>query len=132
MTEINTVKHQLLLSDWAKKIAACQSSALTVNEWCQRQNINSKTYYYWLKRVREYSLQQITSNLTSNVPVTKSISDPVPVEEKVTFKKLEVESPIANMQPAVIIRLPNATLEISNNATQHTVEAVLLALKTIC
>ncbi|MBQ1241560.1 MAG: IS66 family insertion sequence element accessory protein TnpB, partial [Lachnospiraceae bacterium] len=60
---------------------------------------------------------------------------PVPIdvpEKPVTFKKLEVTSPLPNTQAAVIIRLPNATLEINEGASQQTVQAVLLALQSVC
>lgn len=53
------------------------------------------------------------------------------MESSTHFKQLEVQVPTANTQAAVIIHLPSATLEIQNGATQQTVEAVLLALKSI-
>ena len=52
--------------------------------------------------------------------------------EPVTFKKLEVQSLVPDTQAAVIIHLFDATLEIHNGANQQTVEAVLLALKSVC
>lgn len=55
---------------------------------------------------------------------------PVPAEDKVvTFKRLEVESA---MQPTVIVHLANATVEIQVGTDRQTVEAALLALKTVC
>ena len=54
------------------------------------------------------------------------------MESSTHFKQIEVQAPTANTQAAVIIHLPSATLEIQNGATQQTVEAVLLALKSIC
>ena len=41
-------------------------------------------------------------------------------------------SPLSDTKAAVIIRLPNATLEINEGASQQTVQAVLLALQSIC
>ena len=31
----------------------CQGSGMTVKNWCQANGINLKTYYNWLKKVRE-------------------------------------------------------------------------------
>lgn len=59
---------------------------------------------------------------------------PVPVTEEkpAVFKKLEVVSPLPDTKAAVIVRLPNATLEINEGVSQQTVQAVLLALQSVC
>ena len=46
--------------------------------------------------------------------------------------QLEVQEPLSNLQPAVVIHLPGATIDICEGTSQQTVEAVLLALKRIC
>jgi len=131
MARITDVKHQLLLSQWAEHIHNCQTSGMRVPDWCQSMGLNVKTYYYWLKRVREQSLSNLPSE-TLNVPMAKRNNIPIASEEKISFRKLEVTSPIPNMQAAVVVRLPYATVEVTNDATQRTVEAVLLALRSIC
>ena len=74
-TEIQTVKNQMTLKNWAEEVAECQSSGMTVSAWCELHGINVKTYYYHLRRVRE-------SLLTENrvVPLsTKNISDNIEI-----------------------------------------------------
>ena len=127
MSRISEVKHQILLSEWAERIQNCQTSGMKVPEWCSLNGINVKTYYYWLKRVREKALACIPS-----APSAASVNANLPAaEEKISFRSLEVQVPIPSFQAAVIIKLPNATLEVANDVTQHTVEAVLLALKNV-
>lgn len=128
MSRISEAKHQLLLAEWAERIHNCQTSGLKVPEWCSLNGINVKTYYYWLKRVREKTLACIPAT----PPVVPVNTDMAVSEDKIAFKPLEVQVPLPNMQAAVIVRLPNATLEVTNDATQHTLEAVLLALKSTC
>lgn len=124
MDKIANVKAQLRLQEWAQIISDCQSSDMTVAAWCEINNINIKTYYYWLRKVRNHTLEH-TPALTEKLPA--------PVEDKpVTFKRLEVESPVSGMQPAVIVHLGNATVEISAGTDRQTVEAVLQALKAVC
>lgn len=128
MSRISEAKHQILLAEWADRIHNCQTSGMKVPEWCNLNGINIKTYYYWLKKVREKSLACI-----SNASPVVSVNEHLPAaEDKISFKSLEVQVPLPNMQAAVIVRLPNATLEVTNDATQHTLEAVLLALKSTC
>lgn len=57
-TEIQTVKNQMTLKNWAEEIAECQSSGMTVSAWCELHGINVKTYYYHLRRVRESLLTE--------------------------------------------------------------------------
>lgn len=132
MSQISSIKHQLRLTEWAQMIRECQNSDLTVLDWCTANNINPKTYYYRLKQVREQSLNNLPAKIKSQLPAAQESSLAQTEENNITFRKLEVQSPLPNMQAAVIVRLPNATLEVTNDSTERTLEAVLLALKAVC
>ena len=74
-TEIQTVKNQMTLKNWAQEVAECQSSGMTVSAWCELHGINVKTYYYHLRRVRESLLTE-----SHVVPLsTKNISDNIEI-----------------------------------------------------
>jgi len=119
MDKVTKVRKYIKREQWKTLIKDCQSSGMTVTDWCKTNGICEQTYYRNLKLLRE--------ELCESLPV------PVDVPEKpVTFKKLEVTSPLPNTQAAVIIRLPNATLEINEGASKQTVQAVLLALQSVC
>lgn len=118
MDQVTKVRKYLKREEWKTLIKECQSSGMTVTAWCKTNGICEQTYYRNLKVLRE--------ELCENLPV------PINVQEKpVAFKKLEVTS-LPNTQAAVIIRLPQATLEISEGASQQTVQTVLLALQSVC
>lgn len=120
MDQVTTLKRRLRNEEWRKIIQDCQSSGIPVYRWCKENGICEQTYYKYLKRIR----QEICDALP--VPIK-------PDEEKpVVLKKLEVQAPIQNTKAAVIIRLPQATLEISEGTSQQTIQAVLLALQSIC
>ena len=92
---------------------------MSVRDWCKANSVCEQTYYRNLRRLRE----EICESL------------PVPViepEKPMTFQKLEVQTPSPDLQAAVIIHLPAATIEVRNGTSQQTVEAVLLALRNIC
>ena len=125
MNNIANVKTQLRLQQWAQQIEACQQSGLPVTEWCNANNIRTNTYYYRLKQVREHTLNALQIHAEEIVATQ-------PQEPPVTFKQLEVKSPISGMQAAVIIHLPEATVEIAQGTDQKTLEAVLLALRSTC
>lgn len=119
MDEVTTVKKYLKKEQWKQLISECQSSGMSVRDWCSLNHICEQTYYRNLRKLREEICEQL--------PV------PVEVPEKpVAFKRLEITSPIPNTHAAVIIRLPQATLEIAEGTSQQTIQAVLLALQSVC
>ena len=122
MNQVTRTRKFLKKEEWKMLILHCQSSGLTVASWCERNNICQQTYYR--------NLQKLRAELCESFPI------PVELPERpIEFKKLEVQTvqtSIQNIQAAVIIHLPNASLEINNGATQQIVESVLLALKNIC
>lgn len=119
MDQVTKVRKYLKREQWKTLIKECQSSGMTVTAWCRTNGICEQTYYRNLKRLRE--------ELCESLPVPINV-----LEKPVAFKKLEVATPLPSTQAAVIIRLPQATLEISEGASQQTVQAVLLALQSVC
>ena len=55
--EIAIVKKNIRLQEWSRQIEEQRASNLSVQEWCQQHDINSKTYYYHLRKVREELLR---------------------------------------------------------------------------
>ena len=68
MNEIGKVKKEVQLKKWAEMVQRRNESGLTVVQWCADNNINIKTYYYRLKKVREAMCNEIESH--DIVPVT--------------------------------------------------------------
>ena len=124
MDQVSIAKSELRFQQWTKLVAECQSSQMTVKAWCELNNINIKTYYYWLHKIRAKAL--------GNAPVPAVSQEPAAIEPPVKFRKLGVQTPVSGMQAAVVIRLPQASVEVSAGTDQQTVEAVLRALRCIC
>lgn len=131
MDQILSVKKTVRLQYWQQRIDEFNSSGMILREWLEQNNITKDTYYYWLRKCRTASFENLPAEVKSQLPeeINSQLSASV---AKPKLKKLEVTSPFPNMQAAVIVRLPYATIEVTNDAAQRTVEAVLLALKSTC
>lgn len=123
MDQFLPVKKAVRLQMWQQRINEYHSSGMHLKEWLEQNNITRDTYYYWLRKCRASAVENLPAELKSQMPVP---------DDTITFKKLEVQTTLPDSQTAVIIQLPNATLEVVNGASKQTVEAVLLALKSTC
>lgn len=121
MDRITKVKRQVSLERWKSIITECQASGTPVYIWCKENGICEQTYYKKLKILREQELDKLPTELTT-----------VPEDKPAVFKKLEVTTPVPNTQAAVIIRLNGVTVEINEGTSQQTIQAVLLALQSVC
>lgn len=122
MNKIAQVKSQLRLQKWAEQIDECQSSNMSVTDWCSANGIATNTYYYRLKKVREHTLELLPDSSSALCEARSEIS----------FKKLEVKTSAPGLIPAVTVHLPHATIEVPEGISRHTIEAVLLALRATC
>ena len=115
MDKITETKTEFRLRQWTQIIKTCQASGCTVVAWCSQNNVNIKSYYYWLRRVRYQACESgslVTQrNKQAIVPVTFQ-------ETKATV--------------AVTIHLPSISVDIHDGTSRETIETVLSALRTIC
>lgn len=116
MDQVTKVRRQLNREQWKNLINECRSSGMTVKNWCKANGICEQSYYHNLKLLREEML--------SSLPVPVNGSD----EKPAVLKRLEVQNPVPNTQAAVIIHFNGATVEIKEDTSRQTIQAVLLAL----
>ena len=122
MDQVTKVRRQLKREEWKSIISECRSSGMPVKAWCREHGIVEQTYYKNLKKLREEMLESLP------VPIVQDDYDTKPA----LFKKLEVSTPVPNTKAAVIIHLGGATIEVNEGTSQHTIQAVLLALQATC
>lgn len=114
------VTHKYRLNQWTQNIRECRSSGQTVAAWCAEHNINPKSYYYWLKRIRTAACEALPSLKTEdnsivpiNIPIQAAGSN---------FARQETSA-------AIVVRFDAVTLEIRNGASPSLIENTLRALQ---
>ena len=122
--DVQRVSKEYRFNYWTESIKACRNSGQTVSSWCEEHNVNVKSYYYWLRKIRTAACNSIP-NKQSIVPL-KISGSLAPVLSEI---KAPANEPV---QPAIILRLNSAVIEIQNGATSSTIENTLKALKSIC
>ncbi len=57
--KIQEMKAEYRIQEMQKMIRARTESGLTVSEWCQENNFSEGSYYYWLKKIREKTIEEV-------------------------------------------------------------------------
>ena len=111
MDRISQIKNELLMKEWAEMVRECRSSGLTVKDWCMNNGVNFHTYYYRLKRVRNFICDHNPEHDTDNNSLSVQ-HDIVPVpagtmpgndtqQIKIVTANISVELP-ATIQPQLL------------------------------
>ena len=111
MDKITDTKTQIRLKQWAQIIQTCQASGMTVIGWCNQNNINPKSYYYWLRKIRSMACESVS------LVTERSEPQIVPV----SFRQ-------ANTAAAITVHLPSISVDIPDRTSTETIEAVLSVL----
>ena len=72
-------------------VKTCRRSGLTVQQWCNSNGINIKTYYYRLRKVREVFCEE-THDIVQ-IPLNTSNSAVAAASIKINMGNLNVELP---------------------------------------
>jgi transposase-like protein len=120
--EIREVTHNYRLSKWTEIIRECRSSGQTVVSWCSEHNINEKSYYYWLKRVRTAACEA----LPATNPKSNSI---VPIE--ITSLSPRSKTVDRRASADITLNFGSITLELHNTASSALIENTLRALQNV-
>ena len=58
MADVLTVRGEYRLREWAQIHRRCQESGLSNRAFCRRNGIAEKTFYYWLRKLRETAIEK--------------------------------------------------------------------------
>ncbi|MGS0764719.1 IS66 family insertion sequence element accessory protein TnpA [Syntrophomonas curvata] len=119
MDIVSESKAEFRLIQWTKIIQDCQASNMTVKAWCSHNNINIKSYYYWLRKIRLKACQPIECKAPA-------------IRQEIVPLQLHLQQCLSSAHPAVTIHLGSASIDIAEGTSQATIEAVLKSLQNIC
>ena len=124
MPTIEEVKMQLRHKEWAEQITECQSSGLSVREWCQSKGLSCNTYYRHLRIVRLELLGQADKHMQKIVPIsvsTELCNTPV--------STLTQPLSISPSSDRIVMRKDGIEIELPQNISEETLLALLRGLK---
>ena len=69
MADVLALRSEYRLQQWAQVVKSCNTSGLSNREFCRQHQISEKTYYYWLRRLREAGASQVEDRTPTLVPL---------------------------------------------------------------
>lgn len=124
MDEITIVRRRLNREKWFQIINECRSSEMPVNKWCKANGLCEQTYYKWLKKFREETLE---NQKLPAVIETRSSEVIVPQE----FAPLPV-IPAPSKSSGITISIGQIKIDISDGTSPDTIKTTLQAVKKLC
>ena len=122
--EHSAVAKSIRLQNWANDIRDCQSSNLTVAQWCEQHRVGIKTYYYRMKRVREAYLKAYPVDAVS--PLVDAD------HEEVRFTELLPPSADNTQKPAsAVITSGHIRIEISESISEVFLRKIIEVLSNV-
>jgi putative transposase len=109
MEDVLATRSEYRLQQWADMTRACRESGMSNKEFCRQNGISEKTYYYWLRRLREAACENAQPKLV----------------------RLEAAKEQESEHCAILLRYKDAELEIRAGTDCDTITMVLQALKSI-
>ena len=117
------VVRKVQMQGWAHQIDECERSGLSVRHWCEENGVNTKTYYYRRKRVREELFESVESGSAAQLSQWTPKQMEVPVFAAFPMRR--------RSELAVTVQIGAYVADIHNGADAETVEGVLRTLTSL-
>lgn len=125
MDKLTTATHDYNLALWSNRIKECRASGLTVNKWCEQNNIGLKNYYYWMRKIKREAFDALPAERKE---ISSTIGSVTPVFSKVNFSANNERIPTS----AVTIQLNGIAIDVQDGASETVIRNTLLAIRSLC
>ena len=132
--EVNIIR----IENWKRLILEANNSGLSKTEWCRQNNISSKTFFYWQRKVRLMEAQKAlsSSELPSVSTGQKAAISPDFVDMTHLYKETTAPTenvPSGNSQsgfaPQLMLLADQYRILIGEDVREQTLSTVLMAIK---
>ena len=120
---MDQLTHNVRRANWLNIIKQCQErpANVTVRQWLKDNDIKEKSYYYWLRKFRKESYDQMQLLAVTEEPAEISFVEfAAPTSEKVVSTQDSL-----NSTTTAVIRHGAITLEISNAISEEVLSLLL-------
>lgn len=128
MSKLSMATQEQRMKLWIARIRECRNSGKRVGQWCAENEIGVKTYYYWMRKIKQEAFDSLPAERKSKCVSSMSIS-PIASFTEIKLPETQVKP---YSETALILRIGSTALEIQNGATDTVIENTLRALQKLC
>lgn len=120
---MDQLTHNVRRANWLNIIKQCQErpANVTVRQWLKDNDIKEKSYYYWLRKFRKESYDQMQLPAATEEPAEVSFVE----FAALTSEKVVSTQNSLNSTTTAVIRHGAITLEISNAISEEVLSLLL-------
>jgi len=104
---------------WAERIRSCRSSGLTAVAWCAANDVKIDQYKYYLQQQRKVEKPAAQSAAPSTQWLSLEVNASSPLETR-------------NQQKTLLVKVGNATIEVSPGFDPELLTDAVRALSSLC
>lgn len=125
------MSRRLSQDQWLVMINDCRCSSLTVDQWCEQNNIKRSSYRYWFTQLKKQGLIKQARTGSKKIPSTVSDHSSDVCWAEVIVPK---EKPVSFQQSGVPITLhySGCSIQISDKSQLDLVAELIKALRSVC
>ncbi len=105
---------------WLERIRECRTSGMTVVNWCASNDINIKSYYYWLRKLKREAFELLPAKQNQALPAISETSF------------AEISQQVRKNSSVIRVSLNDIVIEIPDGADSATISDVLCAVRKLC
>lgn len=126
---MDKITHEVRLANWKTIVDECNNrpEGVSVKQWLAENNINEKTYYYWLRRVR----REVYSQMQQALPIAPKTEAPT-----VTFAEIPIpdasKTEEVPFKADVVIRTGSFVIGIANSVSESLLSKILGGIGHAC
>ena len=116
--------HDVRRTNWLNSVTQCQNrpAGMSVKKWLAENDIKEKAYYYWLRKFRKesYNQMQLPATATTTEVAFAEVTMPVPIVGPDT-----TSVNVPDISPTAVIKCNGLTIELSNNISEELLSRLL-------
>jgi putative transposase len=119
-TIMDQITHDVRRTNWRNIISQCQErpAGVSAKQWLSDNGIREKSYYYWLRKFRKETYEQMQMPAISQPAEVAFAEIPIPAAASSAI-------PDAIHTPAAVIKYNDVSIEISNDISEALLSRLL-------
>ena len=114
-------------------VMTCRQSGKSDKQWCIEHDINPSTFYYWVRKLRDYACYDIPENNYYNdkqSPACITTQEVVKVDFNISGSQESAPCNGPMNSTPVVIQYQQANILVQDNFNPNTLKTVLMTLRS--